>query len=125
MLRHKLARLSHLFRRRRRYHGLNELDRKLEAHLDFDRGIFVEAGANDGLNQSNTLYFKTYRRWRGLLVEPIPALAERCRRNRPPAVVECCALVPFHAAGKAPPIGDANLLSLGRGAMKTKEDEQR
>jgi len=32
MLRHGLARLSQLFRRRPRYHGLNELDRKLERY---------------------------------------------------------------------------------------------
>jgi len=125
MLRQSLARLSHLFRRRPRYHGLNELDRKLEAHLDFDRGIFVEAGANDGLNQSNTLYFEARRRWRGLLVEPIPALAERCRRNRPRALVECCALVPLDDAGKTLTMIDANLMSLVRGAMKTAEDERR
>ncbi len=125
MLRHRLARLSQFFRRRPRYHGLNELDRKLEAHLDFDRGIFVEAGANDGLNQSNTLYFEARRRWRGLLVEPIPALAERCRRNRPRALVECCALVPLDDAGKTLTMVDANLMSLVRGAMKTAEDERR
>ena len=119
---HRLARLLH---RRPRYHGLNELDRKLEAHVDFDRGIFVEAGANDGLSQSNTLYFETYRRWRGLLVEPIPRLADACRRNRRRAVVECCALVPFDQAGKTIPMVDANLMSLVRGAMKTSEDEAR
>src|SRR5260221_11455107 len=123
MLRHKLARLSHLFRRRRRYHGLNELDRKLEAHLDFDRGIFVEAGANDGINQSKTLYFETCRRWRGLLVEPIPALAERCRRNRPRAIVECCALVPPADAGKTLTLVDANLMFLLHGPMQTAQDE--
>lgn len=127
MLRQGLARLSDRLRRRSspRYHGLNELDRKLERHLDFDHGIFVEAGANDGINQSNTFYFETYRRWRGLLVEPIPALAERCRRNRPRAIVECCALVPFDRAGETLTMIDANLMSLVRGAMKSAEEESR
>jgi FkbM family methyltransferase len=119
------ARLAALFRRPRRYYGLNELDRKLERHLDFDRGIFVEAGANDGVNQSNTLYFETYRRWRGLLVEPIPELAERCRRNRPRAIVEACALVPFDRAGETVTMAYSNLMSLVRGAMPTPEDEAR
>lgn len=127
MLRQGLARLSDRLRRRSspRYHGLNELDRKLERHLNFDRGLFVEAGANDGINQSNTVYFETYRRWRGLLVEPIPALAERCRRNRPRAIVECCALVPFDRAGATLTMVDANLMSLVRGAMKSAEEESR
>jgi FkbM family methyltransferase len=109
----------------RRYYGLNELDRKLERHLDFDRGIFVEAGANDGINQSNTLYFERHRAWRGLLVEPVPELAERCRRNRPDAFVEACALVPFERAGETVIIDYANLTSLVRGAMKTREEEAR
>lgn len=109
----------------RRYYGLNELDRKLERYLDFDGGIFVEAGANDGINQSNTFYFETYRRWRGLLVEPIPELAERCRHNRPEAIVECYALVPFDRAGERIPMVFTNLTSLVRGAMKTADEEAR
>src|SRR6185436_12170312 len=59
--------------------ALNDLDAKLEPFMDFDNGIFVEAGANDGVVQSNTLYFEARRRWRGLLVEPIPEKAEECR----------------------------------------------
>ncbi len=109
----------------RRYYGLNELDRKLEQYLDFDRGIFVEAGANDGVNQSNTLYFERHRRWRGLLIEPVPEVAERCRRNRPAAIVEACALVPFARAGNTLTIAYANLTSVVRGAMKTAEEEAR
>ena len=48
--------------------ALDGLDAKLEQHLDFDGGFFVEAGANDGLTQSNTYYFERWRGWRGLLV---------------------------------------------------------
>jgi len=62
--------------------ALNRIDRKLERHLDFDGGVFVEAGANDGVTQSNTYYFEKFRGWTGLLVEPEPALAAACRRNR-------------------------------------------
>jgi len=32
--------------------SLNKLDRKLEEYLDIDKGYFIEAGANDGYNQS-------------------------------------------------------------------------
>src|SRR5215831_4591146 len=73
--------------------GLNLLDVKLAEHLSSRRGFFVEAGANDGLAQSNTLYLERYLGWRGLLVEPIPELARLCRVNRPRAMVEECALV--------------------------------
>ena len=37
--------------KRRRYFGLNDLDAKLERHLDFDDGYFVELGANNGISQ--------------------------------------------------------------------------
>ena len=122
----QLAALSRLLSRSTpRYYGLNELDRKLERYLDFDRGTFVEAGANDGVNQSNTFYFERHRGWRGLLVEPVPDLAERCRRNRPKAVVEACALVPFERAGETVTMTYANLTSIVRGAMKTPEEEAR
>lgn len=109
----------------RRYYGLNELDRKLERHLDFDGGVFVEAGANDGVNQSNTLFFERHRRWRGLLVEPIPDLAALCRRNRPKAIVECCALTSLGTAGTQLSMVYTNLTSVVRGAMKSAEEEAR
>lgn len=66
----------------RRYHGLNGLDRKLESYLDFNGGYFVELGANDGVAQSNTLYFERERGWRGVLIEPILHNFIRCRQNR-------------------------------------------
>jgi FkbM family methyltransferase len=72
--------------------GLDELDLKVAAYLP-ESGVFVEAGAHDGLTQSNTAMLELSRGWRGLLVEPIPELARRCRANRPGAVVEQAALV--------------------------------
>ena len=73
--------------------ALNALDLQLAGKVRKRRGFFVEAGANDGVSQSNTLYFERYLGWRGLLIEPIPELWEKCRRNRPKAIVEKCALV--------------------------------
>src|SRR5262245_59004648 len=99
--------------------GLAQLDWKLRPYLDFCDGIFVEAGANDGLRQSNTLYFEKYRGWTGLLVEPVPELAERCRRNRPGCVVENCALVAEDYAAATVPMTYCNLMSVVRGGMKS------
>jgi len=45
-----------------------------------EEGTFVEIGANDGLLFSNT-WGLSERHWRGIMVEPIPALAAACRRN--------------------------------------------
>src|SRR4051794_4141832 len=34
---------------------------RLDRHLDFDGGFFVEAGANDGFDQSNTYHLERQR----------------------------------------------------------------
>jgi FkbM family methyltransferase len=96
----------------RQYYGLEGLDKKLEPYIDFDNGIFVEAGANDGQTQSNTAYFARHRGWRGLLVEPIPELAARCRAARPESMVENCALVTPDADGQPVPMTYCGLMSV-------------
>lgn len=45
-----------------------------------ENGYFVEVGAYDGLFASNT-WGLAERGWRGLLIEPVPELADACRRN--------------------------------------------
>ena len=98
------------------YLALNDLDRKLERHLDFDGGRFVEAGANDGLAQSNTYYFERIRGWTGLLVEPVPELAATCRKNRRARVMEA-ALVAEAAPGATVELRTAGLMSTVTGAL--------
>jgi FkbM family methyltransferase len=80
----------------KKYYGLNGLDEKLEAYINYDSGYFVELGANDGLSQSNTYYFEKERGWRGLLIEPILHNFLKCRSNRSPEnVYSCAACVSF------------------------------
>jgi FkbM family methyltransferase len=55
-------------------------------------GYYVEVGACDGIYASNTFFFERLG-WRGLLIEPIPELAERCRNTRPNSQVICSAAV--------------------------------
>ena len=104
--------------------ALHEIDRKLERYLSLDRGCFVEAGANDGYTQSNTYYLERFRGWHGVLVEPLPALSERCRRERPASKVFCCALVADDYEGSTAPMLAANLTSLVRGAQKSPEADE-
>jgi FkbM family methyltransferase len=54
-------------------------------------GVFFEAGALDGVMDSNTLFFEEELWWTGILVEPNPDAANRCRVGRR-AVVETMAL---------------------------------
>jgi FkbM family methyltransferase len=69
------------------------MDAKLSRHLDFDDGFFVEAGANDGYDQSNTYYLERARGWTGILVEPVPFLHHEATRERVRSRVFNCALV--------------------------------
>lgn len=64
------------------YFGLNQIDEKLEKYLNYENGYFIELGANDGVTQSNTLYFEKNRNWRGILVEPVPHNYLLCLKNR-------------------------------------------
>ena len=106
-------------------YALDRLDRKLERWLDFDGGVFIEAGANDGVAVSNTLYFERHRGWTGLLVEPIPELADRCVRNRGTSTgVALCALGGPAEAGRLVPMTYCNLMSIVQGAIGEASEDQ-
>ena len=97
---------------RGKYAGLNQLDRKLEKYVDYDNGYFVELGANDGVTQSNSLYFEKYRNWRGLLVEPAPQNFLKCRQNRSARTsIYCAACVSFGYDQEFVRIAYSNLMS--------------
>jgi len=97
---------------RGRYNGLNLLDKKMEAYLDYDGGYYVELGANDGIAQSNTLYFEKYRHWKGLLVEPAPHNYLQCRANRSPDnSMYCAACVSFDYDREFVRLAYSNLMS--------------
>lgn len=53
-------------------------------------GYFVEFGAADGIELSNTLLLEKHFGWRGILAEPNPANAAALRRNRNCAVSNAC-----------------------------------
>jgi len=75
--------------------------------MDLQNGIFIEAGANDGISQSNTYLFEKYFGWTGLLVEPNPIKFNECINNRPNSIVENFALVSFNY-NKETIVGDFN-----------------
>ena len=64
------------------YFALNDLDKKLEKYVNYDNGFFVELGANNGIDQSNSLYFELNRGWLGVLIEPSPNQFIACNANR-------------------------------------------
>ena len=56
-----------------------------------ETGVYIEAGALDGHENSVTWIFEALG-WSGLLVEAIPERAEQCRTNRPGSRVVHAAL---------------------------------
>jgi FkbM family methyltransferase len=94
------------------YFALNDLDKKMKPYLGYDGGYFIEIGANDGVNQSNTLHFELYHSWRGVLVEPFPTNFFKCRANRSKETkVYCAACVPFDYTERFVPMVYSNLMS--------------
>ena len=94
------------------YTALNELDKKLLQYLPTGPGFFIEAGANDGIRQSNTYFLEKRRSWTGLLVEPVPRLAKRCAKNRSRSSVEQVVLVAPERTGTSMDMVDLDLMSL-------------
>jgi FkbM family methyltransferase len=95
----------------------------LSKHIGGDAGFFVEVGANDGLTLSPTLVLEREHGWHGLLIEPIPELAQRCRENRPTALVEEAALVAPDYALPTIRMVYAGLNSVVHGARGSREDD--
>ena len=91
--------------------GLNGLDRKVLEYIDFEGGIFLEAGANDGIRQSNTFYLEKKMGWKGILVEPIPELARECKRNRKASEIYQVALTTEENSGRFITLMDVDLMS--------------
>lgn len=87
--------------RKRSSFSLNGIDFKLnEVFGDKKEGKFIEVGANDGVSQSNTLYFEQYKNWTGVLIEPVKKEFDQCRINRSPRNHYVnCALVPEELNG--------------------------
>jgi FkbM family methyltransferase len=95
----------------RPYTALYSMDVRLEKYLGFRGGTFIEAGANDGIAQSNTYVLERKLGWKGLLVEPVPRYAAMCRRSRKATVVNC-ALGPTAKEGEELEILAGGLMSL-------------
>lgn len=87
-------------------------------------GVFVEAGANDGFEQSNTYWLERFRGWTGVLVEPVPSLAAEARRARPGARVVEAALVPFGQDGGTVTVRYGGTMSVVAGARGSEEADR-
>jgi len=82
------------------YRAQNGEDRWLEAYFGAKgSGFFVDVGAYDGMNLSNTYHFEQSG-WTGILVEPDPVMAQRCRQCRPRSMIYQCAIAGPESKGE-------------------------
>ena len=70
------------FKKFRKSNGYDGLDKKMLKYINFRNGFYIECGANDGVNQSNTWYFEKKLAWHGLLIEPIDKVFKELKKNR-------------------------------------------
>lgn len=69
-------------------------DYLIENNLLKQNGFFLEAGAFDGVTQSNTVFLEKFG-WKGVLVEPSVNNYKKCLINRPNCISVNLALVSF------------------------------
>ena len=77
-----------------KYYGLYSGERiQLDKNLDDDifnqktEGFYIDIGAHDGLQASNTAFLEFHRNWRGILVTPSTKHFQQCKVNRPNSFV--------------------------------------
>lgn len=70
-------------------------DHKIIELFSNPQGIFIEAGAHDGITQSNTKLLEEFYGWTGVLIEPSESLYEVLTTNRPNSLCFQCALGAF------------------------------
>ena len=65
------------------FHSQSQQDRFIRETFfpNVDHGVFLDVGADDGVDRNNTLFFET-RGWTGLAIEPSPSRFAALARNR-------------------------------------------
>jgi FkbM family methyltransferase len=75
------------------YYGRFGQDRYIHENFFLNKkdGLFVDIGAYDGVESSNTLFFEESLRWRGICVEPLTDIFSKLKANRNCLCLDCCA----------------------------------
>jgi FkbM family methyltransferase len=73
------------------YYSQSGQDKYLDMDVfqGFRRGVFVEVGAWDGVDLSNTAFFERERGWTGLAIEPLPDRYAALVANRRCTTLNC------------------------------------
>ena len=107
--------LKYVYKYSMSIHGLEDKFINIIGHKK--NGFYIELGANNGINQSNTFKLQKILHWDGILIEPNPTLAHECVINRSFArspQVSCAACVPFGYEEHFVEIVDFGLMSVAK-----------
>ena len=106
--------------------SLNFLDKKMLKYLKKENGFFIEIGANNGIDQSNTYLLELKKNWKGILVEPSPNKFFECIKNRSSKnKFYCNACVSFDYKEKYVPITYSNLMTTSNGLETDLENKDK
>jgi len=70
------------FKKFRTFNAQNEIDKKMLDYINYEKGFYIECGANDGVDQSNTYYYEKFLNWNGILIEPLDKKFAELKKNR-------------------------------------------
>jgi len=73
-------------------------------------GVFVDIGAHNGVEQSNSFFFEKQLDWTGICVEPLPEVFAQLKKNRNCICIHGC-VAEFNGLGKFLRISDPERLS--------------
>ena len=76
------TKLKTLVKKFKKFNGYDGLDKRMLKYINYKNGFYIECGANDGVNQSNTWYFEKQLGWKGLLIEPVKEVFVELKKNR-------------------------------------------
>jgi FkbM family methyltransferase len=104
------------------YFGVELMDKKIiEKYLNYENGVYIEIGGNNGLFQSNTAHLEFYKNWTGILVEALPKKFEEMKINRPKSI--CYNSCLSNESGKQVIFYDVNLMSFIKNSRKSDDGD--
>lgn len=92
------------------YSQLGQDLRVVEFYKKKENGFFIEIGASDGIQLSNTYLLETQYKWKGICCEPIPSRFEQLVINRPNSI--CCNEAVYSQSGQTVTFDIANNFDL-------------
>jgi len=71
------------------YYSQIQQDKFVNEYFNKDNGVFIDIGAHNGIDLSNTLFFEKERGWGGICIEPCPNNFQNLIINRTCKCLEC------------------------------------